>query len=68
MIIAVSKLSANYANWLNNLGEELTILDLYGYKINDLSGNIQSFSGILLSGGGDIHPNLYGKKGGCPFM
>lgn len=62
MNIAVSKLSANYANWLNNLGEELIILDLYGYKINDLLGNIKSFSGILLSGGGDIHPSLYGKE------
>jgi putative glutamine amidotransferase len=67
MIIAVSKLSANYANWLNHLGEELTILDLKGYKVNDLFGNIQSFSGILLSGGGDIHPKFYGKEEEVPL-
>jgi putative glutamine amidotransferase len=67
MIIAVSKLSENYANWLNSLGEKFAIVDLNGYKVSELPGNLQSFSGILLSGGGDIHPGLYGKEEDAPL-
>jgi putative glutamine amidotransferase len=59
--IAVSKLAPNYVNWLNKLHPGLEIVDLFDKEIHEVADRIVSFSGVLLSGGGDIHPGLYGR-------
>jgi putative glutamine amidotransferase len=61
IIIGVSKLSPNYAAWLNNLMDGPEIIDLYGLSEEAIAGQFQRFSGLLLPGGSDIHPGLYNR-------
>jgi putative glutamine amidotransferase len=61
MKIAVSRLSLNYETWLRNLDKEFKIVDHNGMDPADFRKKIGQFSGLVLSGGGDIHPSLYGN-------
>ncbi len=62
MVIGVSKLSANYAVWLNKLHNGLEIIDFYSLDLAEVAAVFPSISGLLLTGGGDIDPGLYGRK------
>jgi putative glutamine amidotransferase len=59
--IGVSKLSPNYAAWLGRLIEDREIIDLYELPEKELPSQVKQLSGILLSGGSDIDPCLYGR-------
>lgn len=59
MIVAVSKLAPNYANWLKELCPDITLIDLYLLPLDEAMKQVSGASGILLSGGTDIHPALY---------
>ncbi|HJZ38922.1 MAG TPA: gamma-glutamyl-gamma-aminobutyrate hydrolase family protein [Bacteroidales bacterium] len=61
VIIGVSKLSPNYADWLGRLQEDQEIVDLYELPEEALSIQVKRLSGILLSGGSDIDPRLYDR-------
>jgi putative glutamine amidotransferase len=67
IVIGVSKLSTNYANWLNKLHNGLEIVDFYSLEAMDVASHFHSISGLLLTGGGDIDPNLYGRKDDLPY-
>jgi putative glutamine amidotransferase len=67
MVIGVSKLSENYARWLNQLQSGLEIIDFYSLKWEDMPSHFQRISGLLLSGGGDIHPACYGREDDFPL-
>jgi len=60
-IIAVSKLSDNYQNWLKKIDNTVVIIDLYGMELKDALSATNEASGILLSGGSDLNPLCYGK-------
>jgi len=59
--IAVSRLSPNYTGWLHKLYEGIQIIDMGDHDPSDIEHEIRKSSGLLLTGGGDIHPRLYGE-------
>ncbi|HLO57450.1 MAG TPA: gamma-glutamyl-gamma-aminobutyrate hydrolase family protein [Bacteroidales bacterium] len=61
MVIAVTKLSENYGNWLKKLDPQVEIKDLFVLSIDEAMLAVADASGILISGGCDIHPSRYGR-------
>jgi putative glutamine amidotransferase len=59
--IGVSKLAPNYELWLKRLDENMEIIDFYRLPADEFDEKAASLSGLLLSGGYDIHSGLYGK-------
>lgn len=59
--IAVSKLAPNYEAWLNKLSPGIEIVNFDGRDPGDFRNCVREYSGLVLSGGGDIHPSLYGN-------
>jgi putative glutamine amidotransferase len=60
--IGVSKLSPNYAAWLNKLHGGVEIIDFYNLPVEEVTAQVSLVSGVLLTGGCDIHPGLYGRN------
>src|SRR5512133_1233938 len=65
--ISVSKLGPNYESWLVNLDRDLEIIDLYVLSPGEVIKQVTESAGILLTGGCDIHPSLYGRMEDLPF-
>lgn len=61
MIIAVSKLAPNYEAWLKVLCPDVTIINMYPLPLKEAMKQASGASGILLSGGNDIHPAFYDR-------
>lgn len=61
-MIAVTKLSENYKNWLLKADSTLDIVNLYELPFDSAVQVMEQADGLLVSGGGDIHPGLYGKE------
>ncbi len=61
MVIAVSKLAPNYETWLKVLCPDVTILNMYTLPLIEAMKQASGASGILLSGGTDIHPAFYDR-------
>ena len=59
--IAVSRLSPNYEAWLQKLFPGLEIVNFEGRDPGEFRSRVQEYSGLVLTGGGDIHPSLYGN-------
>jgi putative glutamine amidotransferase len=59
--IAVSRLAPNYEAWLRKLDPGLEIVDFDSRDAGDFRTRVRQFSGLVLTGGGDIHPSLYGN-------
>lgn len=59
--IAVSKLSPNYENWLKKIDSGVEIVNLYEMELHDAVAALEGSSGLLLTGGSDLHPMRYGK-------
>ena len=53
---------ALYENWLKKIDPSIECVNLYGLSIKEAFKILGSCSGILLSGGNDISPDLYGKS------
>ncbi len=62
LTIGVSKLAPNYENWIKRLHGETDIVDLYTLSLTQALNTASQCSGILLSGGSDIHPERYGRS------
>lgn len=62
LTIGVSKLAPNYGNWIKRLHGEADIVDLYTLSLTQALDTASQCSGILLSGGSDIHPGRYGRS------
>ena len=67
MIIAVSKLSPNYEKWLRKINAEVEIIDLYTLPDGEVKKAVIVASGVLLTGGSDIHPKRYGRPEDLPW-
>jgi putative glutamine amidotransferase len=64
--IALSKGSpdtsyANYYNWVKSLDSNAICLDMYALPIDSAMVLFKTCSGLILTGGTDIHPGFYGK-------
>lgn len=67
LTIAVSKASPNYVKWLKK-GDSLVIIkNLYHLSPDVAIQKLRQCSGLLLTGGEDIQPDLYGKEDGITF-
>lgn len=62
LAIGVSKLAPNYENWIKRLRSNADIVDLYTLSLTQALNSASRCSGILLSGGSDIHPGRYGRS------
>jgi putative glutamine amidotransferase len=63
--IAVSKLAPAYRQWLENLYPGIELTDFDNRDPDDFTTRLHSYSGLLLTGGGDINPGLYGYDDPC---
>jgi putative glutamine amidotransferase len=61
IFIGVSKLAPNYELWLKRLDGNIEIIDFYRLPADEFDEKVSSFSGIVLSGGYDLHSGLYGR-------
>jgi len=60
-IVALSKSSPRYVNWLKRCDSTILTVNLYGYSIDSAIQKLDSCSGLLLTGGEDLFPGLYGN-------
>lgn len=61
MKVAVSRLTENYTNWLKQMQADIEWIDFYDRDPEEFASEVQSCSGLLLTGGGDIAPLYYGR-------
>ena len=59
--IAISKDSQNYRNWLIRSEYNTIIVNLSSLSVDSVATTILQCDGLLLSGGADIAPGLYGN-------
>lgn len=59
--IAISKDSPNYRNWLITSNYKTIFVDLLSLPVDSIATTVIKCDGLLLSGGVDIAPRLYGK-------
>jgi putative glutamine amidotransferase len=59
--IAVSKTAGTYERWLQKADPDVVILNMYGHSIDSALKILSTCSGLLLTGGEDVNPALYGK-------
>lgn len=67
MIIAFSHIQpmegpSNYERWLTHFGNDISFIALNEYSADEYPGLLQQCSGIVFTGGADIHPAKYGME------
>jgi len=63
VVVALSKASPNYVNWLRQSDPEIATLDLYRLPVKEAVSRLASCSGLLVTGGEDVYPGRYGRAG-----
>ncbi len=58
--IALSKASPNYINWLKRADSTIEVVDLYPMSIDAAMLALETCSGLVLTGGEDVYPGIYG--------
>jgi len=66
VVIAISKASPvenyqSYINWLKNADTSVKWVDMYSLGLDEALKKLKSCDGLLLTGGEDIYPELYGQ-------
>ena len=51
-----------YQNWIHTADSTIQIIDMYDFSIDSALMLLEGCSGLLLSGGQDIYPAIYGKE------
>jgi putative glutamine amidotransferase len=54
---------ANYYNWVESMDSMASCLDMYNMPIDSALVLFRSCSGLIMTGGTDINPALYGQSG-----
>jgi putative glutamine amidotransferase len=67
IIIGVSKLAPNYEVWLRRLYVGVEIINFYTMLPGEALRLVPTVSGMLLPGGSDIHPAMYGRAEDLPY-
>lgn len=67
--IAVSRFypDSSFRKWLLNTDPSLQFVELYGLRGASLDSALERCSGILLTGGCDVHPGRYGRTDFLPL-
>jgi putative glutamine amidotransferase len=52
----------NYINWVNELNPDIEVIDVYAKDRGFIDSVLKISSGLLLSGGVDVHPGRFGKE------
>ena len=60
--IAISKASPNYVNWLKRADSTVETVNLYPMPIDSAMVILENCSGLVLSGGEDVYPGIYGME------
>jgi putative glutamine amidotransferase len=64
-VILVSEIyNDNFRKWLRNVDEDLAIIDMYRVSQDSIEYFLMHSSGIIISGGADMNPALYGREDG----
>jgi putative glutamine amidotransferase len=63
LLLSKSSLSDNYSRWLRSLNPEIQLADAYRAGPAALESLLRKCSGMVLTGGSDINPSLYGNQG-----
>jgi putative glutamine amidotransferase len=50
-----------YVKWLRSVGTSFEFINFYGMDIPDALAAMKKCSGLVLTGGADVHPSYYGK-------
>lgn len=58
-VIGLSKSYNTYQEWLQDADSSITFVNLYGLPVDEALDKMSTFSGVLLTGGEDIHPSRY---------
>ncbi len=67
LAVAVSKASPNYVKWLKKGDSLVIIMNLYKLPLDSAIKELRQCSGLLLTGGEDVQPDLYGKEDEITF-
>lgn len=67
--IAISKFypDSSFRKWLLHTDPSLRFVELYGLRGTSLDSALKNSSGILLTGGCDVHPERYGRADFMPL-
>ncbi len=59
--IAITKTNDYYSAWVERNGDHASWVNLYGLSIDSALSVLQQCDGLLVTGGEDVYPGLYGK-------
>jgi putative glutamine amidotransferase len=62
VIVALTKSSPNYINWINHGDSSIILINLENLKLAEAVQKLHECAGLVLTGGGDIDPSLYNKE------
>ncbi len=62
VIIALTKESQNYTNWIRKYSQDAQIVNLYQLPVDSVASVLSRCSGLVITGGDDVFPGLYGKE------
>ena len=62
-VIAISKASDNYINWLKRADSTVQYVNLYSLPLDSALNLLADCDGLLLTGGEDVFPGIYDKEG-----
>ncbi len=60
--IALSKASPNYINWIKKCDSSAVIVNMYGLPPDSAVKELEKCAGLILTGGEDVQPSIYGKE------
>ncbi|MFC2102091.1 gamma-glutamyl-gamma-aminobutyrate hydrolase family protein [Bacteroidota bacterium] len=61
-LIAISKASDNYINWLKRADSTVKYINLYPLPFDSALKVLEGCDGLLLTGGEDVFPGIYGNE------
>jgi putative glutamine amidotransferase len=60
--IALSKAAPNYINWIHSTDSLAKTVNLYKLTVKQALDTLRTCSGLLITGGEDVYPGLYGLE------
>jgi putative glutamine amidotransferase len=51
-----------YVNWLKTIDPSFEYINFYGMDVPDAQASLEKCSGLVLTGGVDVHPSYYGRS------
>jgi len=61
-VIAISKVSDNYINWLTKADSTVRYFNMYTLPVDSALSMLNQCNGLLVTGGPDVYPGIYGDE------